>query len=57
MVSTSSVRNDMPTTFKSKYPFTRVILDATEIYVEKPSLPDVQQQTFSNYKTITLSKC
>ena len=25
-------RNDMPTAFKSKYPFTRVILDATEIY-------------------------
>ena len=44
------VRNDMPTTFKSKYPFTRVILDATEMNVEKPSLPDVQQQTFSNYE-------
>ena len=44
------VRNDMPTAFKSKYPFTRVILDATELYVEKSSLPDVQQQTFSNYE-------
>ena len=30
--------------------FTRVIIDATEIYVEKPSLPVVQQMTFSSYK-------
>ena len=27
-----------------------MIVDATEIYVEKPSLPDIQQMTFSSYK-------
>jgi len=32
------------------YPTTRVIIDATEVYIEKPSLPDLQQMTFSNYK-------
>lgn len=36
----------MPKVFKSVYPTTRVIVDATEIYVEKP-LP---QMTFSSYK-------
>ena len=40
----------MPKSFRELYPTTRVVLDATEIYVEKPSLPDVQQMTFSNYK-------
>ena len=36
--------------FRDKYPMTRVIIDATEIFVEKPSLPDIQQMTFSSYK-------
>ena len=40
----------MPKCFKDLYPTTRVIIDATEIYVEKPSLPDLQQMTFSSYK-------
>ena len=40
----------MPQVFKCLYPTTRVIVDATEIYVEKPSLPDIQQMTFSSYK-------
>ena len=40
----------MPKAFRELYPSTRVVLDATEIYIEKPSLPDVQQMTFSNYK-------
>lgn len=44
------VRSNMPNLFKDKYPATRVILDATEIFVEKPSMPDIQQLTFSTYK-------
>ena len=36
--------------FKRLYPTTRVIIDATEIYVEQPKLPELQQITFSNYK-------
>lgn len=42
------VRGNMP--FRAKYPKTRVILDATEIYIEQSHLPELQQMTFSNYK-------
>ena len=35
----------MPESFRDQYP-----LDATEIYVEQPRLPELQQMTFSNYK-------
>ena len=47
---------DMPNCFKTLYPFTRVILDATEVRVEKPSLPRLQQATFSNYKNTNTYK-
>ncbi len=40
----------MPQVHKLQYPSTRVIIDATEIYVEQPRLPELQQMTFSNYK-------
>ena len=40
----------MPKQFIEQYPTTRVILDATEIYIEQPHLPELQQMTFSNYK-------
>ena len=39
----------MPKCFKELYPSTRVI-DATEIFVETPALPEFQQLTFSSYK-------
>ena len=44
------VKANMPQQFKTRYPATRVILDATEIYIEQPHLPELQQMTFSNYK-------
>lgn len=44
------VKSNMPKIFKDLYPTTRVVIDATEIFVEKPSLPNLQQMTFSNYK-------
>ena len=44
------IQGSMPKSFSGMYPNTRVVIDATEIYVEKPSLPDIQQMTFSNYK-------
>ena len=40
----------MPQQFRAKYPKTGVILDATEIYIEQPHLPELQQMTFPNYK-------
>lgn len=44
------VKSNMPKQFKSMYPSTRVILDATEIYIDQPHIPELQQMTFSNYK-------
>ena len=44
------VLSNMPRAFKVKYPSTRVIIDATEIYIEKPAVPELQQLTFSSYK-------
>ena len=43
------VNKFMPPEFK-KFPSTRVIIDATEFPLEKPSNPDVQATTWSNYK-------
>ena len=40
----------MPKCFRELYPTTRVIIDATEIYVETPALPELQQMIFSSYK-------
>ena len=39
-----------PQCFKGKYKGTTVIIDVTEIYIEKPSNPEAQQLTFSSYK-------
>ena len=44
------VRVNMPKHFKERYPTTRVIIDATEIYIEQPHLPELRQMTFLNYK-------
>ena len=40
----------MPKCFQELYPTTRVIVDATEIFVETPALPEFQQMTYSSYK-------
>ena len=39
-----------PECFKNKYKGTTVIIDAAEIYIEKPSNPEAQHLTFSTYK-------
>ena len=44
------VQANMPQSFKKLYPSTRVIIDCTEIFVDVPSLPLIQQMTFSSYK-------
>jgi len=40
----------MPKCFQELYPATRVIVDATEVFVKIPALPEIQQMTFSSYK-------
>ena len=50
------IKSFMPHVFKNQYPSTRVIVDATEIYVEQPRLPELQQRTFSNYKNTNTYK-
>ena len=40
----------MPDCFRSLYPRTRCVIDATEVFIEMPSNPTAQQLTFSNYK-------
>ena len=40
----------MPEVFKRDYPTTRIIIDATELYIEISSIPEIQQMTFSRYK-------
>ena len=44
------VQSNMTMQFKDKYHSTRVIIDATEVYIDQPKLPELQQMTFSNYK-------
>ncbi|XP_062602320.1 uncharacterized protein LOC134264038 [Saccostrea cucullata] len=46
----------MPTIFKRKYPSVRVILDCTEIFVQRSSSLVNQNATFSNYKHHTTFK-
>ena len=41
----------MPCIFQDLYPSTRCIIDATEIFIQKPQNPSAQQLTFSNYKS------
>ena len=47
--SRAQVNKYMPNNFKSMYPTTRCIIDATEIFIQIPSNPQAQQLTFSSY--------
>ena len=48
----------MPTEFKKAPPYerTRVIIDCTELFIQRPSAPDVQQLTYSTYKSHNTAK-
>lgn len=51
MWQSKEVVNDfMPQDFKQKFPTTRIILDATEMPIQKPSNVNVQSLTCSSYK-------
>ena len=39
----------VPNSFKQQYPSTGVIIDASEVFIQQPSLPELQH-TFSTYK-------
>ena len=39
-----------PMDFNKKFPKTRIIVDATEIPINKPKAPEAQQKTWSSYK-------
>ena len=47
--SREEVKHQFPKPFK-KYPDTRVIIDATEFFIEKPTSPCAQKATWSDYK-------
>ena len=47
--SKEEVRVHMPSSF-SRYPDTRIIIDCTEFFIEKPSSPSAQKATWSDYK-------
>ena len=50
------IESHKPACFKNKYKGTTVIIDATEMYIEKPSNPEAQQLTFSTYKNTNTLK-
>ena len=54
--SRTQVDSLMPNQFKVQYPNTRIIIDATEIYIQRPSDPYAQQLTFSSYKNHNTAK-
>lgn len=49
--SRDKIDKHMPLPFKRKYPKTRVIIDATEFFVQRPRNPTAQSHTWSNYKS------
>ena len=44
------VRNSMPQCFKDTYPKTRVVIDCTELFCQRPSSLTIQSSLFSFYK-------
>ena len=44
------IQSNLPMSLKKQYPRKRVIIDATEVYIDQPRLPDIQQMAFSSYK-------
>ena len=54
--SREAVQSYMPEEFRNLYPYTRVILDCTEISVQTPSSLLLQSQLYSSYKSKTTLK-
>ncbi|XP_020904289.1 uncharacterized protein LOC110242620 [Exaiptasia diaphana] len=47
--SRADIKKHLPRSF-NKYPNTRIIIDCTEVYIEKPTSPYAQKATWSDYK-------
>ena len=45
-----TVDKTMPKSFKETYPTTRIILDATEIFIDMPSSLRLRSESYSNYE-------
>lgn len=54
--SRKAVDNSMPASFRDMYPKTRVIIDCTEIFIEKPNSFRSQSATYSTYKSHNTAK-
>ena len=54
--SRSLVKYFSPSDFRKKFPTTRVIIDGTEIPLNKPKQPVAQQATYSTYKNRNTAK-
>jgi hypothetical protein len=55
--SKEQVRQHLPPSLKKDYPKTRVIIDCTEFFIQKPMNPTTQSQTYSQYKSHNTYKC
>ena len=55
--TTAQIKNSMPECFKTIYPKTRVIIDCTEIKVQRPSSKVLNSEFYSAYKSHTTLKC
>lgn len=54
--SREQIQNYMPETFKERYSKTRIIIDCTELFIQRPSSTTVQQLTYSTYKSHNTAK-
>ncbi|XP_037521336.1 uncharacterized protein LOC119398571 [Rhipicephalus sanguineus] len=52
----AQVQQNMPHHFR-QHPNTRIVLDTTEVRIQKPSGLNAQRQTFSSYKYANTMKC
>lgn len=49
------IKKTLPRSF-CKFPSTRIIIDCTEIFLQKPTSPSAQRATWSNYKQLNTTK-
>ena len=55
--SQKQVRARMPLDFRNCFPLTRIVIDCSEFYIDKPANKKEQYQTYSQYKSHNTFKC